>query len=157
MMQILRSMIFFTIILVSVTAYVLAKQNANYKTWNKNNEYIEYNEKHNNYTKSNKSRVYIKDTVIRRSHYANPLHLSLDGGTWQLIFLIIISMLIFSYLPIYLNIKTKFWPVFANWFFVTLEDYFSFCRPLIAAVTRNSRNNMYQEVYQAYNLPVGFV
>ncbi|XP_011049501.1 PREDICTED: uncharacterized protein LOC105143139 [Acromyrmex echinatior] len=155
-MQILRSIIF-TTLLVSVTAYVLAKKNENYKIWNKNNEYIEYNGKHKNYTESNKSRVYIKDTVIRRSHYADPLHLSMDGGTWQLIFLIIISMLIFSYLPIYLKIRTKFWSVFINWFFVISKDYFSFCRPLIAIVTRNSRDNMYQEVYQTYNLPVGFV
>ncbi|XP_012058219.1 PREDICTED: uncharacterized protein LOC105621364 [Atta cephalotes] len=155
-MQILRSIIFITL-LVSVTAYVLAKENENYETWNKNNEYVEYNGKHKNYTESNKSRVYIKDTVIRRSHYADPLHLSMDGDIWQLIFLIIISMLIFSYLPIYLKIRTKFWPVFANWSFVTLENYFSFCRPLIAAVTRNSRDNMYQEVYQTYNLPMGFV
>lgn len=50
------------------------------------------------------------------------------------------------------RMRTKFWSVFANWSFVTLEDYFSFCRPLIAAVTRNSRDNMYQEVYQAYNV-----
>ncbi|XP_018310281.1 uncharacterized protein [Mycetomoellerius zeteki] len=155
-MEILR-IIIFTILLVSVTAYVLANKNAKYKTWNKN-EYIKYNGKHKNYTESNKSRVYIKDTIMRRSHQTDPLlHLSLTEGTWQLIFLIIISMLIFSYLPIYLKMRTKFWSVFANWSFVTLEDYFSFCRPLIAAVTRNSRDNMYQEVYQAYNLPVGFV
>ncbi|XP_018343229.1 PREDICTED: uncharacterized protein LOC108749181 [Trachymyrmex septentrionalis] len=155
-MQILRSIIF-TTLLVSVTAYVLAKEDVNYKTWNKNNEFIEYNGKHKNYTDSNKSRLYRKDTVIRRSHYADPLHLSMDGSTWQLIFLIIISMLIFSYLPIYLKMSTKFWPVFANWSFDILKNYFSFCRPLIAVMTRNSRDNMYQEVYQTYNLPVGFV
>jgi len=47
--------------------------------------------------------------------------------------------------------KRKFWPVFMNWLFVIFENYLSFRRPLAAIITRNPRN-MYEEMYQTYNV-----